>query len=32
MARAITTAVLLILTGPVILRVLRRAARKARWV
>lgn len=30
--RAITTAVLIILTGPLLLRVLRRSARKARWV
>nr|WP_246497980.1 ECF transporter S component [Natronoglycomyces albus] len=30
--RAVTTAVLIVLTGPLLLRVLRRSARKARWV
>jgi energy-coupling factor transport system substrate-specific component len=30
--RAVTTAVLVVLTGPLLLRVLRRAARRANWV
>jgi energy-coupling factor transport system substrate-specific component len=29
--RAVTTAVLVLLTGPLLLRVLRRAAKKANW-
>ncbi|MCH7229543.1 ECF transporter S component [Glycomyces sp. L485] len=31
LGRAVTTAVLIVLTGPILLRVLRRTARRARW-
>ncbi|THV41593.1 ECF transporter S component [Glycomyces buryatensis] len=32
LGRAVTTALLIVLTGPLLLRILRRTARKARWI